>query len=165
MAIARAFTSVRFPVAFLLVAAMNPCPCGCFIHPRKPCKCSGPQIIDRYLARISGPLLEWIDFHVEMPAVPISSQRDIKVGTNSASMRTQVERALQRNSCRPATARLYRTAPSKKARRPPSTRCFGRDVRRYLCLLIAPTMRHFPTALDRPSIHNRTATLGGRSRR
>ena len=57
--IARAHSSVRFPADFLLVAAMNPCPCGYFTDPRKPCKCSAPQI-DRYLAKISGPLLDMI---------------------------------------------------------------------------------------------------------
>ena len=64
------------------------------MDPRKPCKCSAPQI-DRYLAKISGPLLERIDIHVEVPAVPISALRDIKVGTDSASMRAQVQLALE----------------------------------------------------------------------
>ena len=67
---------------------MNPRPSGCFTNLRKPCKCSALQI-DRYLARISGPLLERIDFCVAMPAVPISSPRDIKVGRNSAWMRSR----------------------------------------------------------------------------
>jgi magnesium chelatase family protein len=91
--IARAHSSVQFPADFLLLAAMNPCPCGYFTDPRKPCKCSAPQI-DRYLARISGPLLERIDIHVEVPAVPISALRDMQPGTGSAAMRTQVMRAV-----------------------------------------------------------------------
>ena len=91
--IARAHSSVEFPADFLLVAAMNPCPCGYFTDPRRPCKCSAPQI-DRYLARISGPLLERIDIHVEVPAVPIAALRDMQPGTDSAAMREQVERAL-----------------------------------------------------------------------
>ena len=90
--IARAHSSVTFPADFLLVAAMNPCPCGYFTDPRKPCKCSAPQI-DRYLARISGPLLERIDLHVEVPAVPISALRDMQPGTGSATMREQVASA------------------------------------------------------------------------
>jgi len=61
--------------------------------PRKPCKCSAPQF-DRYLARISGPLLERIDIHVEVPAVPISALRDLQPGTGSGTIRRQVERAL-----------------------------------------------------------------------
>ena len=90
--ISRAHSAVDFPADFMLVAAMNPCPCGYFTDPRKPCKCSAPQI-DRYLARISGPLLERIDIHIEVPAVPISALRDTQPGTDSATLRQQVERA------------------------------------------------------------------------
>ncbi len=91
--ISRSHSAVDFPADFMLVAAMNPCPCGYFTDPRKPCKCSAPQI-DRYLARVSGPLLERIDIHVEVPAVPISALRDVQTGTDSATLRGQVERAL-----------------------------------------------------------------------
>jgi len=92
--VARTHSSVRFPADFMLVAAMNPCPCGYFTDPRKPCKCSAPQI-DRYLARISGPLLERIDIHIEVPAVPISELRALQPGTDSETMRRQVARALE----------------------------------------------------------------------
>lgn len=91
--IARAHSAVRFPADFLLVAAMNPCPCGYFTDPRRPCKCSAPQI-DRYLARISGPLLERIDIHLEVPAVPIAALRDAKPGTDSATLRESVQKAV-----------------------------------------------------------------------
>ena len=90
--IARVHSSVEFPAEFMLVAAMNPCPCGYFTDPRRPCKCSAPQI-DRYLARISGPLLERIDIHVEVPAVPIEALRNTQLGTDSATLRAQVEAA------------------------------------------------------------------------
>lgn len=92
--IARAHSSVCFPAAFMLVAAMNPCPCGYFTDPRKPCKCSAPMI-DRYLSRISGPLLERIDIHIEVPAVPIEHLRTVAPGTDSASLRSQVQKALE----------------------------------------------------------------------
>ena len=92
--IARAHSAVRFPADFLLVAAMNPCPCGYFTDPRRKCKCS-PTQIDRYLARISGPLLERIDMHLEIPAVPIAALRDTKAGTDSATMRQQVIKVQQ----------------------------------------------------------------------
>ncbi len=82
--ISRAHSAVEFPADFMLVSAMNPCPCGYFTDPRKACKCSAPQI-DRYLARISGPLLERIDLHVEVPAVPIEALRDTRSGTDSAT--------------------------------------------------------------------------------
>ncbi len=91
--ISRAHGAVDFPADFLLVAAMNPCPCGYFTDPRKPCKCSAPQI-DRYLARVSGPLLERIDIHIEVPAVPIAALRDMRPGTDSATLRAQVAQAV-----------------------------------------------------------------------
>ena len=114
--IARAHSSVEFPADFLLVAAMNPCPCGYFTDPRRPCKCSAPQI-DRYLARISGPLLERIDIHVEVPAVPIAALRDMQPGTDSATMREQVGRAL---------------AIQRERFGPRSTTCNGRMVSKQL---------------------------------
>ncbi len=91
--ISRAHSSVRFPADFLLVAAMNPCPCGYSGDSRKACKCSSPQI-ERYMARVSGPLLERIDIHLEVPAVPIEALRDLRPGTSSAEVRKQVEAAI-----------------------------------------------------------------------
>jgi len=87
--IARAHTTVAFPASFMLVASMNPCPCGYFTDPRKTCKCSPPQI-DKYLAKISGPLIDRIDIHIEVPAVPFRELRSEREGTNSAEMRAQV---------------------------------------------------------------------------
>jgi len=87
--IARAHSSVQFPAWFMLVAAMNPCPCGYFTDPRRPCKCS-PRQIEQYLSRISGPLIDRIDIHIEVPAVPYRQLRDDRSGTDSATMRTQV---------------------------------------------------------------------------
>lgn len=104
--ISRAHSSENFPADFLLIAAMNPCPCGYFTDPRKPCKCSAPQI-DRYLARISGPLLERIDIHVEVPAVPIEQLRSLEAGTDSATLREDVRRVhgIQRERFGGATTR------------------------------------------------------------
>ena len=87
--IARAYATVSFPASVLLIAAMNPCPCGYFSDPRKPCKCS-PLQIDKYLARISGPLVDRIDIHVEVPAVPYAELRSQREGTSSAQMREEV---------------------------------------------------------------------------
>ena len=69
MTISRALNSTTFPASFVLVAAMNPCPCGYLGDPRHTCKCS-PMQIERYMGRISGPLLDRIDLHIEVPAVP-----------------------------------------------------------------------------------------------
>jgi magnesium chelatase family protein len=97
--IARAMTTVKFPAAFMLVAAMNPCPCGYFTDPRKTCKCTPPQI-DKYLARISGPLIDRIDIHVEVPAVPFNELRGNRDGTPSTCMREQVVVARERQRVR-----------------------------------------------------------------
>jgi len=67
--ISRAATSLTYPSSFMLIAAMNPCPCGYFSDPRHACRCTAHQI-HRYRAKISGPLLDRIDIHVEVPAVP-----------------------------------------------------------------------------------------------
>ncbi len=87
--IARSHATVKFPAEFMLVAAMNPCPCGYFTDPRKPCKCTSPQI-DKYLARISGPLVDRIDIHIEVPAVAFNELRSKRDGLSSESMRAQV---------------------------------------------------------------------------
>jgi magnesium chelatase family protein len=92
--ISRAYGSVSFPAKFMMVAAMNPCPCGYFADPRRKCKCTPPQI-DRYLARISGPLIDRIDIHLEVPAVAYRELRSKQDGTTSRQMREQVLRARQ----------------------------------------------------------------------
>ena len=69
--ISRARRSSTFPADFILVATMNPCPCGYRSDPRRACSCTPPQV-EKYLSRISGPLLDRIDLHVEVPAVPFT---------------------------------------------------------------------------------------------
>ena len=87
--IARAMNSTTFPADFQLVAALNPCPCGFRNDPRRECHCSIPQI-ERYMAKISGPLLDRIDIHIEVPAVPFKELSSERSGTTSAMMREQV---------------------------------------------------------------------------
>ena len=81
--ISRARISVDFPASFMLVASMNPCPCGYFNHPEKDCVC-GPAIVKRYLNKISGPLLDRIDLHVEVTPVSYDeiSQRSTEAETS-----------------------------------------------------------------------------------
>jgi magnesium chelatase family protein len=90
--ISRSLNSTTFPASFLLVASMNPCPCGYLGDSRHACKCSPPQI-ERYMGRISGPLLDRIDLHIEVPAVPFQELSASADGTSSAQMREQVNRA------------------------------------------------------------------------
>ena len=87
--IARAHATVSFPASFMLIAAMNPCPCGYYTDPRRPCKCT-PLQIDRYLSRISGPLIDRIDIHLEVPAVPVTELRSKAEGTSSSVIRERV---------------------------------------------------------------------------
>jgi magnesium chelatase family protein len=90
--ISRALTSLTYPARFMLVAAMNPCPCGFYSDPHQECTCTLPQI-QRYKAKISGPLLDRIDIHVEVPPVrfqDISTQRS---GETSGHIKGRVEKA------------------------------------------------------------------------
>jgi magnesium chelatase family protein len=87
--ISRAMNATTFPAGFLLVAALNPCPCGYRNDPRRDCHCTIPQI-ERYMAKISGPLLDRIDIHIEVPAVPYKELSDERAGTSSSQMRAQV---------------------------------------------------------------------------
>lgn len=87
--ISRAIGSMTFPANIMLIAAMNPCPCGFRGDPRRQCKCN-PIQIERYLGRISGPLLDRIDIHIEVPPVPFRELSDKTPGTTSAQMKEQV---------------------------------------------------------------------------
>jgi len=87
--ISRALTSTTFPADFMLVAALNPCPCGYRNDPRRNCKCT-TVVIEKYMAKISGPLLDRIDMHIEVPAVPFKELSADRAGTSSGDMRSQV---------------------------------------------------------------------------
>ncbi|MFM7078193.1 MAG: YifB family Mg chelatase-like AAA ATPase [Bacteroidota bacterium] len=94
--ISRARLSVDFPASFMLIASMNPCPCGFHNHPEKECVC-GPGIVQRYLNRISGPLLDRIDLHVEVTPVSFSelSKERYSEPSNSVRKRVQTAREVQ----------------------------------------------------------------------
>jgi magnesium chelatase family protein len=97
--IARTNMRLSFPARFMLVAAMNPCPCGYFGDTTRECRCTG-AIIQRYLAKISGPLLDRIDLHIEVPAVPYNDLRSSAAGVTSAEIRERVNRAREVQSAR-----------------------------------------------------------------
>jgi len=97
--IARSHSTIRFPAEFMLVASMNPCPCGYLSDARKQCKCS-PVQVEKYRSRVSGPLIDRIDIHVTVTGVPFSDLRHAKPGTDSATMRAQVLAARERQRAR-----------------------------------------------------------------
>ena len=93
--IARAALSSQFPARFQLLAAMNPCPCGFHGSTQRPCRCS-PQQIGRYQGKLSGPLLDRIDLHVHVPALPAQELLQAPTGESSAAIRQRVVQARQR---------------------------------------------------------------------
>ena len=105
--ISRAAYQVAFPARFQLVAAMNPCPCGYFGAPSGKCRCTPDQVV-RYRSRLSGPLLDRIDLHVEVPALAADALQQAAAGEASASVRGRVAAALARQRARQgkANARL-----------------------------------------------------------
>lgn len=87
--ISRAKVAVDFPASFMLIASMNPCPCGFYNHPERECTCP-PGTVQKYLNKISGPLLDRIDLHVEVTPVAFSELSAIKPQENSSSIRERV---------------------------------------------------------------------------
>jgi magnesium chelatase family protein len=118
--IARATISLTFPARFNLVASMNPCPCGYYGDPAHECRCAPPEV-QKYLARVSGPLLDRIDLHIEAPAVPYRELTAEPSGESSEHIRGRVNRARARQLDRFADhKRLFSNAHME-----------SRDIRRY----------------------------------
>jgi magnesium chelatase family protein len=90
--VSRAKGTIRFPAQFMLVAAMNPCPCGYFGTDARRCKCT-PGQIERYLSKISGPLVDRIDIHIDVPAISFAKLRSKAGQLDSVTMREEVVRA------------------------------------------------------------------------
>jgi magnesium chelatase family protein len=90
---------LSFPASFTLVAALNPCPCGFYGDATRECRCT-PGMIQRYLGKISGPLLDRIDIHVEVPAVPYKEMRQNGMSEGSAEIRARVERTRDKQRAR-----------------------------------------------------------------
>lgn len=97
--ISRAKFAVTYPAGFMLVASMNPCPCGYYNHPEKDCVCA-PGMVQRYLNRLSGPLLDRIDIHVEVTPVGFGALSDRRKSESSADVRARVVRARELQSKR-----------------------------------------------------------------
>ena len=117
--ISRAQGTLTFPASFQLIAAMNPCPCGFYGDPTRECTCT-PSVVTRYQKRISGPLLDRIDIHVDVPRVEYAKLTDMRLGEPSEAIQARVEaaREVQRRrfagtpiganaAMRPADVRVY----------------------------------------------------------
>jgi magnesium chelatase family protein len=115
--ISRALQSTDFPADFMLVAALNPCPCGYQTDPRRACRCTPPQV-ERYRAKVSGPLLDRIDIHIEVPAMKYDQLSSFSEGTGSRSMRELVEhaRGLQRDRFKGQPTRFNAQMTSRQTR-------------------------------------------------
>jgi magnesium chelatase family protein len=90
--VSRAKFSIEYPASFMLVASMNPCPCGYYNHPEKECVCA-PGVVQKYLSRISGPLLDRIDIHIEIVPVPFEKLSELSESESSVAVRERVIRA------------------------------------------------------------------------
>lgn len=140
--ISRASGSTTFPANFILVAAMNPCQCGFLGDPRRACKCT-PQAVEKYMSRLSGPLLDRIDLHVEVPAVPYRELSAKADGTSSAQMRAQVLQARARQA--------QRFHPDGRML---NGRMTGRQIRKY-CVLSAEGESVLKSAMENLSLSAR----------
>jgi len=104
--ISRASSSLTYPARFMLVAAMNPCPCGYFTHPTRECSCN-PNQIQKYLSRVSGPLLDRIDIHIEVPALQYKDMAEETGGESSDTIRKRVEKARRIQERRFSGKKIY----------------------------------------------------------
>jgi magnesium chelatase family protein len=122
--VTRAAGTMTFPAEFMLVAAMNPCPCGYFGHPKRECRCS-PVQVQRYRDRISGPLLDRIDIHVEVPAVQYQEMTSNKPGESSAAIAARVQRVRDVQAKRFAASGCARTNARMSSRQIIEARIIG----------------------------------------
>ncbi len=134
--ISRSAATVTYPSSFMLIAAMNPCPCGYHGDSRHPCVCS-PQQINRYRSRISGPLMDRIDIHVEVPAVPYKDLVAPSGAESSAAIRERVAAARRIQAGRFRRAGIHANAHMR-----------SRHIRRH-CPVDGPSASLLEMAVDR----------------
>jgi magnesium chelatase family protein len=134
--IARAAMTLTFPARFMLAAAMNPCPCGFFNDPTRECTCT-PPLIQRYVSKISGPLLDRIDIHIDMPAVRFQELRQEAGGESSDTIRARVIKTRERQLERFQGEKIYCNAQMS-----------SRQIRKY-CDITPDCERLLESAMNR----------------
>jgi magnesium chelatase family protein len=134
--ISRAATTITYPSSFMLVAAMNPCPCGYYMDTRQTCNCSNHQI-QKYRNRISGPLLDRMDIHVEVPAVAYSELVNPPPAEASEAIRERVSKARQIQSQRFENLNIFANAQMK-----------NRHIKKF-CRIDDPSIQILQMAVDR----------------
>jgi len=134
--ISRASGSLTFPTSFMLVAAMNPCPCGYRTDPKRECTCTPPQI-KKYVSRISGPMMDRIDLHIQVPAVEYKDLSSDTVGEPSAVIRERVQQARARQLQRFQTTRIFANAAMS-----------SKQIKTH-CPLDAASQKIMATAIDK----------------
>jgi magnesium chelatase family protein len=143
--ISRAATSITYPARFMLVAAMNPCPCGYYGDPKHACTCTLPQLL-RYRGKVSGPLLDRIDLHVEVPALSYQELTEDKPSDGSEEIRQRVDKAREIQSARFRRMQIHCNAQMS-----------NRQVRRF-CLIDDASQKLLETAIDRLGMSARAYT-------
>jgi len=141
--ISRARITVEYPAGFMLIAAMNPCPCGYYNHPSRACVCS-PGTVKRYLNRISGPLFDRIDLHVEVVPVPFKDLSEVRSGEPSAAIRKRV-----------IQARKLQEERFKNSKKVHSNAQMTRNDLSHFCKLDKESRQLLKTAMERISLSAR----------
>ena len=143
--ISRALSSITYPASIMLVCAMNPCPCGYLGDSRHQCACS-PYQINRYRQRVSGPLLDRIDIHVEVPAVPYKDLSDKYCGDTSEKIRRQLKNARQKQVERFREDNIYSNAKMR-----------SKHIRKY-CVLKQDAQNIIESAMHKLGLSARAYT-------
>jgi magnesium chelatase family protein len=143
--VSRAVASVTYPARFMLVSAMNPCPCGYFGDSRHQCTCTAGQI-HRYRARVSGPLLDRFDIHLDVPAVPYKELSDDTAGEPSEVIRLRVVAARERQLARFGAERFYANSQMRT-----------RQIKKY-CALMPEAKSLLETAMQKLALSARAYT-------
>lgn len=143
--VSRAVASITYPAQFVLVAAMNPCPCGYFGDSRHQCTCT-PNMINRYRSRVSGPLMDRIDIHIEVPAVPYKELSKDLCGERSLDIRQRVVEARERQLKRFKEDRIFANGQMKT-----------RHIKKY-CILEEEAHKLLDSAMQKLALSARAYT-------